>query len=359
MRRHTPNDMAARIFISYRTSDGMDKATALARDLGAVFGDDQVFIDKSDLRGGSVWRQEVDRALSERPVLLLLLTPLLLDATDDTGVLRITQPDDPVRRELTEALAAKAEIIPLLCDGLDAAPRTESLPAPFDQIGERTWRRLRAYDWQHDLQLLIADLRALGVQPRIATSTMPEPPRDRRTTWMMAGLAIIVAVLAVAFWQWNARTAAAAQAMRLGLTGDWAAQIESNPPFDLTFRQDGAKLELISAPVSIATLPEWQAYRQSWRERTGAALDRVVYRGEGTVRTDPGVPVSIDVAWRLESQPGGVGIDSGNLSATSSAPPGEGASAPPAAWQASMAGRLWSNADQADRAIKLERKARR
>lgn len=355
--------MAARIFISYRTSDGMDKATALARDLGEVFGDDQVFIDKSDLRGGSVWRQEVDHALSERPVLLLLLTPQLLGAADEAGALRITQADDPVRRELTEALAAKAEIIPLLCDGLDAAPRTATLPAPFDQIGERTWRRLRAYDWQHDLQLLIADLQALGVQPLVPraapTPAEPEPPRDRRTTWMMAGLALIVAVLAVAFWQWNARTADEAQAMRLGLTGDWTAQVDSNPPFGLTFRQDGARLELTSTPVAIAALPEWQAYRQSWRERTGSALDHVVYRGEGTVRTDPGAPVSIDVAWRLESQPGGVRIDSGNLSATSSAAPAEGASAPAAAWQAPMAGRLWSNADQADRAIKLERKARR
>ena len=45
--------MAARIFISYRSSDGKDKATALARELGAVFGDAQVFLDKDDLRGGS------------------------------------------------------------------------------------------------------------------------------------------------------------------------------------------------------------------------------------------------------------------------------------------------------------------
>ncbi len=45
--------MSARIFISYRTADGVDKATALARDLGVVFGDEAVFLDKDDLRGGS------------------------------------------------------------------------------------------------------------------------------------------------------------------------------------------------------------------------------------------------------------------------------------------------------------------
>ena len=31
-----------KLFISYRTADGKDKAAALARDLGAVFGDTQV-----------------------------------------------------------------------------------------------------------------------------------------------------------------------------------------------------------------------------------------------------------------------------------------------------------------------------
>jgi hypothetical protein len=42
----------AQLFISYRSSDGRDKATALARDLGALYGDAQVFIDKDDLRAG-------------------------------------------------------------------------------------------------------------------------------------------------------------------------------------------------------------------------------------------------------------------------------------------------------------------
>jgi len=42
-----------RIFISYRSSDGFKDATRLAADLNRVFGSDQVFFDKQDLRGGS------------------------------------------------------------------------------------------------------------------------------------------------------------------------------------------------------------------------------------------------------------------------------------------------------------------
>src|SRR5262245_2745493 len=100
--------MTARIFISYRTADGADKATALARDLGETFGGDAVFLDKDDLRGGSAWRNEIHRALDAKPILLLLVTPQLIAAVDDQGQPRIAAADDPVRRELQAALEAGA-----------------------------------------------------------------------------------------------------------------------------------------------------------------------------------------------------------------------------------------------------------
>ena len=58
--------MSARVFISYRTSDGTDKATALARDLDALFGQDQIFLDKDDLPAGSRWRAELPRRARQR-----------------------------------------------------------------------------------------------------------------------------------------------------------------------------------------------------------------------------------------------------------------------------------------------------
>ena len=135
--------MSARIFISYRTADGLDKATALARDLGEVFGDQAVFLDKDDLRGGSAWRNQIHRALDARPV-LLLVTPQLISAVGSHGLPRIADADDPVRRELEIALEASARVIPVLCDGLNGPPDAGSLAPPFDRIGELTWRHLRA-----------------------------------------------------------------------------------------------------------------------------------------------------------------------------------------------------------------------
>lgn len=331
--------MTARIFISYRSSDGKDKATALARELGAVFGDAQVFLDKDDLRGGSRWRAEVQQLLDQRPVLLLLMTPQLLAATDASGRLRIEDPDDPVRRELADALEANAQIVPLLCDGFDAPPAAGQLPPPFDQIGERTWRKLRAYDWQGDVQRLIDDLRGLGVPALALPATASARPSGLRRVWL--GLALTGA-LAVGVAAWFGLRTSAPQ----GIAGEWATTVDGQPTMSFVFRHEGEKLVLTSKPVPIAERADWAEYRAFWRERSGAELTHVVYRGEGTLRTDPGVARAIDVALALVSSPGDVPVDTGNLSATL------------AADGAAMNGKLWLNSAQADRPVTLRRLGR-
>ena len=328
--------MAARIFISYRSSDGKDKATALARDLGAVFGDAAVFLDKDDLRGGSRWRDEVQQLLDQRPVLLLLMTPQLLAATDAAGRLRIEDPDDPVRRELADALEANAQIVPLLCDGFDAPPTANGLPPPFDQIGERTWRKLRAYDWQGDVQRLVDDLRALGVPAQAVQGAAAAGPSDTRRAWLVAALA---GVMLAGVAAWVTLRAPASQ----GVAGDWATTVDGQPSMRFVFRFEADKLVLTSQPVPIADRADWAEYRAFWRERSGAELTHIVYRGEGTLRADPGVPPAIDVALTLVSSPADVPVDSGNLSATL------------AADGASMHGTLWLNSAQADRPVTLRR----
>jgi hypothetical protein len=147
------------IFISYRSSDGVDKATALARELNAVFGEAQVFLDKEDLSAGQPWREAIGAALDHKPILLLLITPQLLGP-------RLQDADDPVRREVAVALGLGAYVIPVLGDGVEHLPQAHEWPAAMHGLSERTWRRLRAYDWREDVKRLIADLQLLGV-PRV------------------------------------------------------------------------------------------------------------------------------------------------------------------------------------------------
>ena len=326
--------MSARIFISYRTADGLDKATALARDLGEVFGDDAVFLDKDDLRGGSAWRNEIHRALDARPILLLLVTPQLISAVDSHGLARLAGADDPVRRELEIALEAGARVIPVLCDGLNEPPDASSLPPPFDCIGELTWRHLRAYDWEHDIERLIDDLQALGISPLAATSGHVASPRSPLATategrsckifWAVGLVAI-----SVALW-WFARGGATSS-----VTGNWQAQLWQGEQVML----------VLSEPVAIAERPDWTDYRRFWRERGGGELNAIMYRGEGRRIDAPGVGTALDIGLQVLTSPdgGGTAIDSGNLSLRLSA---DGKT---------LTGRIWLNSAQADQAAVLTR----
>jgi hypothetical protein len=339
-----------RLFISYRTSDGRDKATALARDLGARFGDEQVFLDKDDLRAGVLWREEIARTIAGRPVLLLLLTPQLLAATDQAGELRIAHPDDPVRREVAAALAAGAHLVPLLCDGVPAPPAAAALPAPFDRLGDFTWRPLRAYDWQHDVERLIADLIALGVVPADTPATShasrPAPAAGvARRSWLAGALAVVVlAALAVGWYALSPPSSPPTPgSSAAGLTGDWLATLAPDERVTLALRQSGNDLALGSRPVDISARSDWQDYRRFWRERSASELNAIAYRGQGTTHVAPDGRTVIDVALEIVSSPGEEQIDGGNLRATVNA---DGSA---------MDGRLWLNSEQAERPVRLAR----
>lgn len=330
--------MAARVFISYRAADGADKATALARDLGRAFGDAQVFIDKDDLSAGVQWADEVSRVLEARPVMLLLLTPGLLEVSPASGKRLLDDPQGPVRREITAALAAGALVVPVLCDGVDVLPA--GLPPPLDTLGERTWRRLRAYDWPSDLRRLEADLRAQGLQP-------VDRPRTRRT---VLALGALLGVGAGSAWWW-ARPRADA------LPGRWVVRVGDEPAVMLLlgFEDErgkpgpendtlarGRTVLIESEPIDIRERPDWADYRAGWRDRGGPDLDAVRWRGRGTARAAAGSPLAIDIGFKVIAVPGGQEVDSGNLSAALQA-------------DGRLRGTRWLNGAQAERPALLER----
>jgi hypothetical protein len=299
--------MTARVFISYRASDGADKATALARDLDARFGADQVFLDKDDLPAGSRWRDAISSALQDCPVLLVLVTPHYLGAVDAAGKRCIEREDDPTRDELNAGIAAKAHIIPLLCDGVDAMPDGATLPKPFDQLSELQWGRLRAYDWREDLGRIADDLRRLGVAPveplagATQPTTTPMPLADevvgpsgdtgggmpaRRLALGIAGVAVLAAG-GWGVWRWRKQRAA-------DLSGPWSARIGARGAQNsrdgqqvvLVLEQVGRNLKLTSSAVDIQHDPDWENYRDFWKQRNGTELRRVFYRGEGRILGD-------------------------------------------------------------------------
>jgi hypothetical protein len=183
-----------RIFISYRSSDGFKDATRLAADLNRVFGKDQVFLDKQDLRGGSSWRDEIMAALGSKPIVLALITPDYFGAVDNSGR-RIDRPDDPVCEELLAAFDANAQIIPLLTEGVKMPPAV-SLPERVQPITSRHALRLRSEDWNNDLLRLIEDLvtNKAKVQDKDWRLTFGGAPQVRSGWWVGVGVTAFLIV---------------------------------------------------------------------------------------------------------------------------------------------------------------------
>ncbi len=407
--------MTARVFISYRTSDGADKATALARDLDALFGNSQVFLDKEDLPAGSRWRDAISQAISGCPILLVLVTPNYLGARDADGRRCIEHADDPARDELETAIAAKAQIIPLLCDGVTATPSAADLPKPFDQLAELQWGHLRAFDWHEDLGRLAADLLRLGVTaagptpmpPLTQPATMPAPltqpatqpvPFAQPVTTPMplygavtnaddreaatapgrrlalgAGALLLLVVGGWGAWRWRRRHTADLSGrwrVRIGALG--APSARDGGAMFITLEQAGQKLALASSAVDIEREPDWQDYRDFWRQRNGTELKRVFYRGEGKVlgedeedEDSEGEPASaagggavadraapsarplpthrIAIAIQIFAPGGRQAIDGGALRGT----------VDPDAQR--IHARLWLNSEQAERVVELRR----
>ena len=358
--------MTARVFISYRTSDGADKATALARDLDALFGQEQIFLDKDDLPAGSRWRDEIARALHDAPILLVLVTPNYLGARDSAGKRCIERLDDPVRDELAAAVAANAHVVPLMCDGVSETPSAASLPPPFDQLAERTWRRLRAYDWREDLARLSDDLRALGVVPRTTPAPLGSAPvplpgvEDEQGTGglgmgrrlALLGGAVLLLGGGVAAWRWQEKKKAAS------LAGRWRANIgkkgattsRDGEIVNVTIEQKGESLRVASSAVDIEQDPDWQKYRAFWQERFGQPLNRVFYRGEGVLQREeatapdaPAGPRRILLSVHVDPPEGGEPIDTGALRGTIDS---DGSR---------IRARLWLNSEQGERVVDLRR----
>ena len=330
--------MSPRVFISYRTSDGADKATALARELNAVFGDEQIFLDKEDLTAGLPWREAIGEALDRKPILLLLITPQLLGP-------RLQDTDDPVRHEVAAALEFGAHVIPLLADGVERLPAAHEWPAAMHPLAERTWRRLRAYDWRADVDRLVADLQALGVQ----RTAEPAPVRRRGVPIALACGALALAAGGALAWLGSGE---AADPSALG--GNWRLQVAAPAneagsrleAVQLHLTQQGEDVKLYSEPIDITRDPAWTGFAQHWHERFDNKLEHVVWRGTGRAVREPGSMPTLEVVLRVETPAGSEPIETGKLVAELSS---DGQR---------MSGHLWMNGEQAERTLEMARESR-
>jgi TIR domain len=345
-----------RIFISYRSSDGKKDADRLCADLSRLYGADQVFFDKQDLRGGHSWRSAIMAALGTKPVVLLLVTPELLGMVHPEGGRRIDRDDDPIRGEVLTAQAHGATIVPLLTEGVQM-PATADIPAPLRFLKESHALKLRTEDWADDLAKIVADLASHGIHPLKQGGDEPIRrswiQRVQRGFMWIGGTFVGLIAIGLLFPDDEEAvpptppphlatepTPPPAQSTR-DVSGLWWSIDEDNRRLRVQFTVSNGAIQLQTDAFPIAWYPRWQAYALSVRDM-GVIVNDVRYVGQGVLSDVMGTP-RIEIPVQAVTGDGRGPLDTGSVVLTASADGRE------------LTGQLWSNGEQAETPLRLVR----
>lgn len=148
------------VFISYRRDDAGPDAIAVSSAIRSLLGDEAVFMDTKSLSGGDRWPEVLRQAVLDADTVIVVIGPDWIRVSDQWGRRRIDQDDDWVRQELITALAtSQKRVIPVLVRGARLPP-SDALPSPIHTLLDRQVIEIRRDYWNHDIQLLLAQLHA-------------------------------------------------------------------------------------------------------------------------------------------------------------------------------------------------------
>src|SRR5215510_9683462 len=117
----------SRIFISYRREDSGPISRRLADSLTHTFGPNSVFIDTDTIRSAQNWKKEIEQALYQSSVVLVIIGARWLFLQDAEGRRRIDNEDDWVRAEILSAIKNKKTLLPVRVSGA-SLPGAQALP---------------------------------------------------------------------------------------------------------------------------------------------------------------------------------------------------------------------------------------
>lgn len=178
----------AEIFLSYRRQDSQSATGRLADDLEARFGDERVFRDR-EIAAGDDFVEAIRRSVESSTVVLVVVGPHWLAATDAQGRRRLDEPADFVRLEIELALAAGVAVVPVLVEGA-RMPSEAELPASIAAFARCQAVELSDQRWRYDVDSLIASLQArFGIDAAAASPTGAVAVAPRRWTGWAADLA--------------------------------------------------------------------------------------------------------------------------------------------------------------------------
>jgi pterin-4a-carbinolamine dehydratase len=170
--------MSSHVFISYRRDDAAAEALLLSDAIRSRLGQRAVFMDTTSLSGGQQWPDALREAVLAADVVLAVIGPDWIRTADQYGRRRIDQDDDWVRLELATALAVeKKRIIPVLVKAAQLPP-PDALPPSIRSLPTRHGLEIRRDYFNHDVQLLTAQLGDVERSPSGDTVNSSPYPRN-------------------------------------------------------------------------------------------------------------------------------------------------------------------------------------
>lgn len=188
--------MAASIFINYRREDSSPEAGRLYSNLLHELGSNHVFMDTSGISPGEKWPENLEAALKRARLMVVVIGPEWLRASNEWGQRRIDLEDDWVRHEIEKTLQDKKDILPVLIGGAKLPP-AKGLPESIVSLIERQAVEIRDQFWDHDVLLVVNKLRSLvsvpnersggaGPYPRIPVDR-PDPASEEKINAALNG----------------------------------------------------------------------------------------------------------------------------------------------------------------------------
>ena len=177
----------AEIFLSYRRQDSQSATGRLADDLEARFGDERVFRDR-EIAAGDDFVEAIRRSVDSSTVVLVVVGPHWLAATDAQGRRRLDDPGDFVRLEIELALAGGVAVVPVLVEGAKM-PAAAELPPSLAAFARCQAVELSDQRWRFDVETLIASLQSRFGIDAAANASIDVVAAPRGATGWAADLA--------------------------------------------------------------------------------------------------------------------------------------------------------------------------
>lgn len=189
-----------RAFISYRRGPSTPYARQIYDELNQRFGSERVFYDIDTLEPGTDFIDVIERHIDQSGLMLVIIDPTWSGVTNLDGSKRLLDDEDPVRMEVSRAIASELKVIPVLV-GQAKMPGADDLPEDLKKLPRLHAQELSDTRWRADMEILVKRVAtAIGIEkvppPRNASSS-PAQTKSRRNL-IIAGAAALAVVAAIA-----------------------------------------------------------------------------------------------------------------------------------------------------------------